>query len=237
MASDERPLPQHLPGPFCECFRPAWDSMAVWQELSFHNTPVDPAAEAYRQLADLILLTAERGLTEFIPRRELGHTLMRQISHLPPTIGLMDRCERFDLYGSHLEAIPRDIVDMKALRIFSVYTSYRLHWFPYELLRCPQLASSLISRRALYGNRRYRAPFPRLPSAAVAAAFCSVCDAALEGKAPYQRWISLGLGADIVPFLVSACSRHCMEALPPPAPGTTMRPHRGGLGSRPPVQP
>lgn len=232
MASDDLPPQQSLPGPYCDCFRPVWDSTAVWQELSFHNTPVDPDADAYRQLADLILLTAERGLAEFIPRRELGHTLMRGITHLPPTIGLMDRCERFDLYGSHLEAIPREIVGMKALRNFSVYTSHRLHWLPYEILRCPLLSSSLISRRALYGNAKYRAPFPRLPDATVATFLCSLCDAAIESP-PYQRWISLRLGNDIVPLLVNACSSGCLAKLPPPAPGTTIRPHRGGLGSRP----
>ena len=64
------------------------------------------------------------------------------------------------LYGSNLVRIPAEIGAMTSLEEFTPYTSYRLHWFPYELTRCPRLVRSTVSSSALYGNFKYRPPFP-----------------------------------------------------------------------------
>jgi hypothetical protein len=45
---------------------------------------------------------------------------------------------------------------------FTPYMSYRLHWSPYEITRGARLNESSVSTRALYGNHKFRPPFPRL---------------------------------------------------------------------------
>ena len=66
------------------------------------------------------------------------------------------------LYGSNLVRIPPEIGAMSSLEEFTPYTSYRLHWFPYEITRCRKLSRSTVSTRALFGNYKLRPPFPRL---------------------------------------------------------------------------
>jgi hypothetical protein len=41
-------------------------------------------------------------------------------------------------------------------------------------------------------------------------------------------WISLRVATDVLPLLVNACSRGCVEALPTPPDGYVATPHRGG---------
>lgn len=216
----------------CDCFQPPEDSPAKWKELSFHDDTTPP--EVATEVEKLVAFTAERGLEEFVPRKELGGQVWAQVKRLPPSIGLMSRVTRMDLYGSHLVAIPREIMLLTQLAEFDPYTSYRLHWFPYELARCPSLRKSRISTRALYGNRTFRPPFPRLPDHTVAATFCSVCDTRLERERFMQRWISLWVATDVVPLLVQTCSKTCLAKLPAPAVGSVPRLHKGGLSSRPP---
>ncbi|MEV6110061.1 hypothetical protein AB0M28_35960 [Streptomyces sp. NPDC051940] len=150
------------------------------------------------------------------------------------------------LYGSNLVRIPPEIGAMESLEEFDPYTSHRLHWFPYELTRCPKLRRSTVSTRALYGNYKYRPPFPSLtggdaPDPGVPGAAeirrCSVCDGPV---AELRRvWISLHTsGADVLPLLVNACSAACVEALPTPARGYVPVPHTGGPGvEQPPAGP
>ena len=51
---------------------------------------------------------------------------------------------------------------MESLEEFTPYTSYKLHWFPFEITRCIKLVESTVSTRALYGNYLHRTPFPSL---------------------------------------------------------------------------
>ena len=221
----------------CDCFRPLGDSAAKWTELEFHDDVMPADSPAAAQLEQLIRLTVERGSESFVPRNELGGELWSQIKRLPASIGLMNRVTRMDLYASHLVAIPREIMLMTSLVNFDPYTSYRLHWLPYELARCPALRTSRISTRALYGNRNYRPPFPRLPNASVSSEVCSICDGNIERGKAVQRWISLLVATDVVPLLVNACSGSCLDRLPAPPPGCAARAHKGGVGSRPPKLP
>jgi hypothetical protein len=146
------------------------------------------------------------------------------------------------LYGGNLVRIPPEIGAMTSLEEFTPYTSYRLHWFPYELTRCPALRRSTVSTRALYGNHKTRPPYPALTSPAAdladldpgvwgttAIRTCSVCDQPVGGADLRQVWIALRTsGADVLPLLVNACSAACVAALPPPAEGYVRTPHTGG---------
>jgi hypothetical protein len=133
---------------------------------------------------------------------------------------------------------------MTSLETFTPYQSGRLHWYPYELTRCTRLTGSTVSTRVLYGNFKLRSPFPALrplttSSEADFAALdpeiwgagtvrtCSVCDQPI-GDELHQAWISLSVGTDVLPLLVSACSPDCLARLPDPAEGYVPRAHAGG---------
>jgi hypothetical protein len=131
---------------------------------------------------------------------------------------------------------------MSSLTEFDPYTSHRLHWFPYEITRCPKLRRSRVSTRALYGNFKFRPPFPRLeldtfigdfpptePGETGGTRSCSVCDRPLEESRVRRVWISLWVATDVLPLLVNACSEQCIRQLPTPAEGHVREPHRGGL--------
>ena len=151
----------------------------------------------------------------------------------------MKAVKRLRLYGSALVRIPPEIGEMSALEEFDPYTSYRLHWFPYEITRCPRLTDSRVSTSALYGNYKYRPPFPKLPQTNVDEAVpagCSVCGGKFPPAGPRQRWISLLVATDVLPLLVHACSDGCIARLPQPADGYVPSPHAGGNSVRQPPQ-
>lgn len=155
------------------------------------------------------------------------------------------------LYRSNLVRIPPEIGAMTSLEEFTPYTSYRLHWFPYEITRCRKLIRSTVSTRALFGNYKLRPPFPRLqPSpnsvadldpgnldprrwGATTVHSCSVCDRPIEQGGLHQVWISLRVATDVLPLLVSACSSVCVAALSGGARNYIPSPHKGGRVDQP----
>jgi hypothetical protein len=58
---------------------------------------------------------------------------------------------------------------------------------------------------------------------------CSVCDQHI-GPRFHQVWISCGVGTDVLPLLVNACSTACIDALPSPARDHVQAAHTGGPG-------
>ena len=106
-----------------------------------------------------------------------------QILTLPPTIAKLKAVKSLDLYGSYLVRLPPEVGEMAGLEEFDQYTSYRLHWFPYELTRCRELRESRVSPRAVYGNYKYRPPFPRLDPGADTAPGRKE-----PGRLPLKRW-------------------------------------------------
>lgn len=184
----------------------------------------------------------------FRPLADMSPQERRQIVTLPSTIAKLTAVKHFVLYGSNLVRIPPEIGAMTGLEEFTPYTSYRLHWFPYELTRCPNLKRSTVSTRALYGNEKIRPPFPPLRSGRVVAgargldgvapgergatgiSTCSVCDRSLEGTEVHQVWVSLRVATDVLPLLVNACSAACLQALPMPPEDYVRTPHPGGPG-------
>ncbi|MET8372740.1 hypothetical protein [Micromonospora profundi] len=120
---------------------------------------------------------------------------------------------------------------------------------PVEALRsvtliCRELADRTVSTRVLYGNFRFRPPFPRLRAVtrAVETDFaaldpdvwgcdavrtCSVCDGPVDGELR-QVWISGLVATDVLPLLANACSGACVAALPQRYLGYLPTPHTGG---------
>ena len=214
----------------CPCLLPQYEDRR-WPELQLHVDPPGPACPAWNDLLALIDRAAEDGRETFAPVRELGPDPASQLTTLPPTIGKLTRVKRLDLHGSRLVRLPPEVGRMTALESLDAYTAYRLHWYPYEITRYPRLADSRVSTRALYGNRKYRPPFPHLPQsiAQVAPDRCSGCDGPFDTAGPRQVWVSLRVAADVLPLLVHACSDACVARLPPPPEGYVRRPHTGGL--------
>ena len=209
--------------------------------VRFHKDRQDTEAAGWRRLLELIEEAAEDQREVFKPLVELSAEQRRQVITLPPTVGKLTAVRHLVLYGSNLVRIPPEIGAMTSLEEFTPYTSYRLHWFPYELTRCPNLQRSTVSTRALYGNFKFRPPFPELVSetdrigelkpgvwGAAVIRTCSVCDAPIGNSGPIQAWITLRVATDVLPLLVNACSPACIEALPTPPEGYIQRPHRGG---------
>ena len=202
-------------------------------DVRFHTERQDTECEAWMRMLELVEEAAEDGRTVFWPSRELDPEDWVRIVELPPSIARLRSVKALRLYGSHLVRIPPEIGEMSDLEDLDVYTSHRLHWFPYEVTRCRKLRDSRVSTRSLYGNFKYRPPFPPLgnldPLGRDPRGRCSVCDLPLPDSDIHLAWISLPIATDVLPLLVRACSQACVDQLPPPAKGYVQHPHTGGL--------
>ncbi|MEU9917913.1 leucine-rich repeat domain-containing protein [Streptomyces sp. NPDC051001] len=219
--------------------------------VGFNGERQDTSAPGWQRLLEVIDESAADGREEFRPLVELSPEERRQVVTLPPSIAQLTEVKHLVLYGSNLVRIPPEIGAMTSLEEFTPYTSYRLHWFPYEITRCRRLVSSTVSTRALFGNYKLRPPFPRLqPSqdsvtefdtadldpkrwGATAVHHCSVCERTVEQSGFHQVWISLRVATDVLPLLVNACSSACVAALPDGAEGYIRAPHKGGRVDQP----
>lgn len=211
----------------CSCLRDEEAPVRLHTELQ------DRSSAGWKRLLELIEEAARDGRHEFMPRQDMSAEEWAQIVTLPSTIRNLTSVRKFVLYGSHLVRIPPEISAMRSLQEFIPYTSYRLHWFPYEITRCPALTESSVSTRALYGNFKYYPPFPDLTQErGPSSGKCSLCDRATA--TPIQAWISLRVATDVMPLLVNACSQACLDALPGAPEGYAPGPHPGGS---PPGQP
>jgi hypothetical protein len=139
--------------PSCDCFDPNRSGPGA---VPFHADIQDTHCHAWRHLMELIEQAAVDGWTEFAPFSLMTYEDVKQIVTLPPSIAELRRVRTLNLYGSHLVRIPREIGQLSRLREFDPYTSYRLHWFPYEITRCRALRDSRISHHG-------RKPTPRRP--------------------------------------------------------------------------
>jgi hypothetical protein len=225
--------------PTCDCFR---GKETGRNEVRFHDPLQDTNCDGWKRLTDLIETAVVDEREVFAPLQGIPAAEWSQIVTLPPSLGRLRSVKRLVLYNSYLVRIPREIGEMSSLEDFNPYTSWRLHWLPYEITRCRSLAASCVSTRCLYGNYKYRPPFPRLPVSGArlkaitddnlracrdSAIACSVCDGPCTGPAR-QVWISLLVATDVLPLLVHACSQRCIDALPEPAENYVHFPHTGG---------
>lgn len=211
--------------PFCSCFDP--DERKT---IQMHSTPQNTECASWQKLLVLIDYAAAARWETLDLREYLSIEELAEITVLPRSIGKLKSVKKLSFYGSYISRIPPEIGEMTSLEEFVPYTSYNLHWFPYEITRCPQLRDSSISTKALYGNYKFRTPFPRLPELIpdVVPQVCSVCNGSFDEDGPRQRWISLRVATDVVPLLVHACSEWCIQQLPMPPENYVSRPHRGG---------
>jgi hypothetical protein len=202
-------------------------------DVRLHSERQDTDCDAWQRLLELVEEAAVERLEAFAPLQRLKPGEETQIVTLPATIAKLKSVKRFNLSGSSLARIPPEIGEMSNLEVFDPYTSNRLHWFPYEITRCTNLRHSRVSTRALYGNYKYRWPFPPLEGETATdeerrGHRCSVCDRPFD-HAPHRAWISLWVATDVLPLLVNACSEACLQQLPKPAEGYVQEPHQGGL--------
>ncbi len=216
----------------CKCFA-AHYSRRQMAEVKLHTEQQNVECDAWKRLLELVEVASEDKREEFAPRREMEQDDWSQIITLPTTIAKLKSVKHLMLYGSNLVRIPPEIGEMTNLEKFTPYTSYRLHWFPYEITRCKKLKDSTVSTRTLYGNYKFRLPFPQLPVGvgieAGSPTKCSVCNALISNSNLHQVWISLGVATDVLPLLVNACSKACVDKLPRPTKHYVQEPHMGGL--------
>lgn len=199
---------------------------------AIENNVQDRHSEAWKRLCDYVERAAAEGLETFSPGKELGAELFARIHTLPESISKLKSVRKLYLYGSRLKRLPPEIGDMEALEEFDPYTSYSLHWFPYEITRCKNLKDSTVSTRAIYGNHKNRMPFPDLTKNPVRyegeTLRCSVCREEMDYTQTNQLWITLRVGTDWLPLLANLCSAACTQALPKPPAGFVAYPHKGG---------
>lgn len=201
-----------------------------WPPMTLHLQPQDTSAPGWLALLQLVEDAAADQREVLSPKQELGAELWSQVITLPASISKLKHVKKLDLYRSDLLRLPPEVGAMDGLEDFVPYTSYHLHWFPYEITRCRRLKSSTVSTRALYGNYKYRPHFPSLETVVeeLVPERCSVCDQLIDRSDVKQAWISLAVATDVLPLLVNACSQLCLDKLPRPPEGYVQFPHRGG---------
>lgn len=196
------------------------------------NDVQDRNSVAWKKLCNYVDKVATENRDEFSPVEELGQELFAQIHTLPETISKLTKVKKVWLFGSKLRRIPPEIGQMESLEYFDPYSSYDLHWFPYEITKCKNLKDSRVSTRALYGNWKNRMGFPRLTHNPVRysgdTVNCSVCGKTMTYEQTNQLWISLRVGTDILPLLTNLCSKECEGKLPTPPKDYIQFPHKGG---------
>jgi hypothetical protein len=203
------------------------------------NDIQDRNSVAWQKLCEYVDKVATENIDEFSPLEALGQDLFSRIHTLPESISKLKNVKKVWLYGSKLKRIPPEIGKMESLEYFDPYTSYDLHWFPYEITNCKKLKDSRVSTRALYGNYRNRMGFPSLTHNPVRyfgeSVNCSVCKKELTYEQTNQLWISLQVGTDVLPLLTNLCSKVCEEKLPKPPEDYLQFPHKGGAELKQPL--
>jgi uncharacterized protein (TIGR02996 family) len=215
--------PEGVPSSGCACF-------TTTGVPALHRVPQDTECDGWKKLLDHVEDLAAHGGTELSPSALLSAEEWPSIVSLPPTIARLKNVTKLVWYGSHLLRIPREIGEMSSLQEIDFYMIYRLHWYPYELTRCKALTKSQVSTRALYGNFKFRPPFPLLEPTLRPGPVrpCSVCDTPFVDRRRHRVWITLRVATDTLPLLVNACSEDCLERLPAPPARYVAGPHRGG---------
>lgn len=206
---------------------------------AIRNNVQDRTSEAWKKLCEYVDELADNGGGEFSPKEVLGAELFSEIRELPESIAKLNKVKKVWLYGSMIERIPPEIGEMESLEFFDPYTSYELHWLPYEIIRCKRLKGSRISTRALNGNCKNRMGFPGLDRNPVRYAQetvkCSICNKEMDYDKTNQLWVSLRIGTDVVPLLINSCSEQCESLILSPPENYVPYPHKGGSSLKQPL--
>jgi hypothetical protein len=122
----------------CDCLNQNYERGSE-RELKFHCEVQDTTSDAWIGLEQHIAETAASGGDELNPIAAIGPERWGRIVTLPRSIKNLKSVKFLSLYGSHLVRIPPEIGGMTSLEEFDPYTSYCLHWFPYEITHCRQI--------------------------------------------------------------------------------------------------
>jgi hypothetical protein len=204
---------------------------------NMHVEAQDESVAGWAQVADLIGRLARTRAPILEPSAQIPWEDWMRVITLPHQVASLIDVVEIRLYGSHLRRLPPEIGRMTSLRALDIYTSYSLHWLPYEVTRWANLSASRMSTRALYGNRNTRLPFPRLsrPIEELLPTTCSVCDQPFGERIPQPFWTTQRVGTDYVPLLIHSCSSSCINSVPSASSGFFERPHKGGGGVEMPI--
>eukprot|EP00931_Biecheleriopsis_adriatica_P065135 TRINITY_DN39768_c0_g1_i1.p1 TRINITY_DN39768_c0_g1~~TRINITY_DN39768_c0_g1_i1.p1 ORF type:complete len:473 (+),score=40.92 TRINITY_DN39768_c0_g1_i1:23-1420(+) len=159
---------------------------------------------------------------------------------LPDDIGKLRQLRRLCMYGSNLHMVPQSIGLLTELQELDLYTSYGLHYLPYEVIHCTSLRTSRFSTRALYNNCKNGLPLPelpafpsgrpqmpwrllcvlrrKLPAAAARSVFqciglerCSVCRQRFLSPYTCFTWCYTLIATDCQALLARCCSASCVR--------------------------
>lgn len=204
-----------------------------WNESEFHRDPPCSDDRVWAKIQEIIDQARRSGTEELDIGRVLGAEDYSKLRTIPSEIGALTGLKKLVLYGSNISYLPREIGNCENLVEFLPYTSYRLHWFPFEITQCKNLRKSCVSTRAIYGNYKLRTPFPDLSKTMWdwGIQCCSVCG---KNAKVDQYWVSQCVATDVLPLLVSVCGDSCLAKVGCGADGYVTRPHKGGLGIRQP---
>lgn len=199
---------------------------------NLHSEAQDTSAPGWVALLELVEIDSARNTSVFEPSAVIPSDQWSGVITLPREIETLSGTKQMRLYGSHLRRLPPEIGRLSSLENLDIYTSYSLHWLPYEVTRCSRLRESRMSTRALYGNIKTRLPFPRLagPIDTLAPETCSVCDRPFGDGGVQVLWTTQRIGTDTVPLLLHSCSASCTASVPDAPDGYHSRPHKGGGG-------
>lgn len=199
---------------------------------NLHTKSQDVTTPGWQLLLQLVGSTCVAPASVFEPLAAIPADQWSAVITLPPSISDLTMVTALRLYGSHIRRLPPEIGRMSALSYLDLYTSYSLHWLPYEVLRCSALRDSRMSTRALYGNVKTRLPFPKLtaPQLTFVPQTCSVCDQPFRADGAQLLWTTQRVATDVVPLLIHSCSSDCTSHVPNAPEGYHARPHRGGGG-------
>ncbi len=217
----------------CYCFdhgeKHNWD-------YPHHGIYQDRTTDTWFRLVELINKTAADKM-ETLTLNGFDREELRDLYTLPAEIGNLTNVKRLDLrgaggIGSNLSSLPPEIGKMSSLELLMARYSYKLHWLPYEIMQCANLTECTFSTKALYGNVKYRWPFPSLDKYPVYdyadCSTCGVCGKDDTENKLEQYWITLEVGTNHLPLLVHVCSDECRQQLPKPPAGFVAGPHKGG---------
>jgi hypothetical protein len=199
---------------------------------NLHDEMQDNSKPGWQAMLNLVAANRSATMTVLEPSATIDADHWADVITLPSEIQTLTVLKQLRLYGSHLRRLPPELGRLAALEDLDIYTSYSLHWLPYEVIRCKHLSQTRISTRALYGNIKTRLPFPRLSGTleALMPQTCSVCDETFGSRAAELFWTTQRIGTDVVPLLIHSCSPECVSCVPDAPDGYHARPHRGGGG-------
>jgi hypothetical protein len=227
-------LPYTEVDPRCGCFE-LYGPLKYCGVPRLHAERQDTSRAAWATVVERVERAAVEQPEVFDPLAGFTDSERLEVVTLPTTIARLNKVRVLALCSSAMSWLPPSIGEMASLEILDIYRSYRLHYFPFELTRCP-LKDSRISTRALFGSYRCFAPFPDVIDPANGASLralapkgCSVCGVAISEESGLVRWITRRVGTDVVPLLVFACSSSCVDTLSRATPDA--RVHCGGAGS------